>query len=169
MSDLPTNVTALDGIADTETRLTEDDHHALKLWLRMLACTNVIESEVRQRLKKEFAITLPRFDLMAQLQRSPEGLAMGELSRRMMVTGGNVTGIATALEAEGLIVREPDPNDRRVYRVRLTAAGRRSFARMAKSHETWIVELYAGLSDSEQGALSELLGKLKAHASNLQR
>ena len=169
MTELPVNLNALSDIPDSETRLTEEDHHALKLWLRMLACTNVIEAEVRQRLKKEFAITLPRFDLMAQLQRSPDGLAMGELSRRMMVTGGNVTGIATALESEGLIVREPDPKDRRVYRVRLSASGRRSFARMAKAHESWIIELYSGLSDEDQHHLSELLGRLKQHASGPQR
>ena len=88
-------------IADAETRLSEDDHDALRLWLRLLACTNVIETEVRQRLHREFGTTLPRFDFMAQLERVPDGLRMGELSRRMMVTGGNVTGIAAALEERG--------------------------------------------------------------------
>ena len=154
------------GQADAETRLTDDDHQALRLWLRMLACTNLIEGVVRERLKGEFAITLPRFDLMAQLQRSPAGLSMGELSQRLMVTGGNVTGIVAALEAEGLIVREPDAADRRVNRVRLTEAGRTSFERMAEAHEGWIINLYAGLSTEEQADLSELLGRLKAHASN---
>lgn len=149
---------------DTETRLTEGDHQALRLWLRLLACTNLIEGIVRERLKGEFAITLPRFDLMAQLQRSPAGLSMGELSQRLMVTGGNVTGIVAALEAEGLIVREPDPDDRRISRVRLTDAGETSFARMAKAHEQWIVNLFAGLTAQEQAGLSELLGRLKAHA-----
>ena len=155
------------GQADAETRLTDGDHQALRLWLRMLACTNLIEGVVRERLKSDFAITLPRFDLMAQLQRSPAGLSMGELSQRLMVTGGNVTGIVAALEAEGLIVREPDAADRRVNRVRLTEAGRTSFERMAEAHEDWIVDLYAGLSAEEQTNLSELLGRLKAHASNV--
>ena len=155
------------GQADAETRLTAGDHQALRLWLRMLACTNLIERVVRERLKSDFAITLPRFDLMAQLQRSPAGLSMGELSQRLMVTGGNVTGIVAALEAEGLIVREPDAADRRVNRVRLTAAGRTSFERMAKAHEDWIVDLYASLSAEEQTNLSELLGRLKGHASNV--
>ena len=155
------------GQADAETRLTDGDHQALRLWLRMLACTNLIEGVVRERLKGEFAITLPRFDLMAQLQRSPAGLSMGELSQRLMVTGGNVTGIVAALEAEGLIVREPDAADRRVNRVRLTEAGRTSFERMAEAHEDWIVDLYAGLAAEEQTNLSELLGRLKAHASNV--
>ena len=154
------------GQADAETRLTAGDHQALRLWLRMLACTNLIEGVVRERLKSDFAITLPRFDLMAQLQRSPAGLSMGELSQRLMVTGGNVTGIVAALEAEGLIVREPDAADRRVNRVHLTEAGRTSFERMAEAHEDWIIGLYAGLSVEEQANLSELLGRLKEHASN---
>lgn len=152
--------------ADIETRLTDGDHQALRLWLRMLACTNLIEGAVRERLKGEFAITLPRFDLMAQLQRSPRGLSMGELSQRLMVTGGNITGIVAALEAEGLIVREADPADRRVNRVRLTKTGRTSFERMAQAHEDWIIDLYAGLSAQEQARLSELLGRLKEHASD---
>ena len=133
----------------------------------MLACTNLIEGAVRERLKTEFAITLPRFDLMAQLQRCPAGLSMSELSQRLMVTGGNVTGIVAALEAEGLIAREPDAADRRVSRVRLTEAGRTSFERMAEAHEDWIIDLYAGLSAEEQADLSKLLGRLKAHASNV--
>ena len=149
---------------DTETRLTEGDHQALRLWLRLLACTNLIEGIVRERLKGEFAITLPRFDLMAQLQRSPAGLSMGELSQRLMVTGGNVTGIVAALEADGLIVREPDPDDRRISRVRLTDAGEAGFGHMAKAHEEWIVNLFAGLPAQEQANLSELLGLLKTHA-----
>ncbi len=149
---------------DKETGLMESDHQALRLWLRLLACTNVIESKVRERIKREFALTLPRFDLMAQLQRSAEGLSMGELSQRMMVTGGNVTGIVGTLEAEGAIVREPDAQDRRVFRVRLTKAGRTSFERMAKAHETWIVELFTGLCEREQVRLGDLLGKLKLSA-----
>ena len=99
--------------SDTETRATSDDHQALRLWLRMLACTNLIEGEVRSRLRQQFDITLPRFDLMAQLERVPGGLKMGELSKRMMVTGGNVTGITDQLVAEGLVVREDNPADRR--------------------------------------------------------
>ncbi len=152
--------------ADMETRLTDGDHQALRLWLRMLACTNLIEGVVRERLKGEFAITLPRFDLMAQLQRSSAGLSMGELSQRLMVTGGNITGIVAALESEGLIDRAPDPADRRINRVRLTAAGEASFEHMAKAHEKWIINLYAGLSAQEQADLSELLGRLKGRAAN---
>src|SRR5262245_61627719 len=96
---------------DAETRAHDDHHVSLRLWLRLLACTNRIEGRVRQGLQTRFATTLPRFDLMAQLERSPEGLRMSELSRRMMVTGGNVTGVTDGLEKDGLVVREVDESD----------------------------------------------------------
>jgi DNA-binding MarR family transcriptional regulator len=105
---------------DTETRATSEHAPDLRLWLRTLACTNLIENHIRSKLRAEFGITLPRFDLMAQLERSPQGLKMGELSKRMMVTGGNVTGITDQLVAEGLVVREDSPRDRRAYIVKLT-------------------------------------------------
>jgi DNA-binding MarR family transcriptional regulator len=146
---------------DLETRASDEHHQALKLWLRLLACTTKIESEVRARLRAEFDTTLPRFDLMAQLERAPAGLTMSELSRRLMVTGGNVTGITDMLEQEGLVARVDHPTDRRAYTVKLTAAGRRQFARMAAAHEGWIVALLAGLSADEQERMYALLAKLK--------
>jgi DNA-binding MarR family transcriptional regulator len=148
---------------DAETRATSDHHDALRLWLRLLATTNLIEAHVRRMLQDRFATTLPRFDLMAQLERVPDGLKMGELSRRMMVTGGNVTGITDLLEREGLVTRIGDPDDRRALRVRLTAAGRRSFRAMAAAHERWIVEAFAPLDPDELGRLAGLLGRLKSH------
>lgn len=149
--------------ADAETRVTRDDHEVLRLWLRLLATTNLIEGRIRRRLQDRFTTTLPRFDLMSQLDRAPDGLKMGELSRRMMVTGGNVTGITDGLEAEGLVARIPDPEDRRALRVRLTTAGRRAFRLMASEHEGWIVDLFAGLESEQRAMLSDLLGRLKLH------
>jgi DNA-binding MarR family transcriptional regulator len=151
--------------ADVETRARPDDHQSLRLWLRLLACTNLIETEVRQRLKAGYATTLPRFDLMAQLDRAEDGLKMGELSQRMMVTGGNVTGITDMLEKEQLVAREPDPTDRRAYRVRLTREGRRQFRRMAAEHERWVIGLMAGLSRRQRDQLVDLLGVLKSELS----
>ncbi len=147
---------------DHETRATADHHDSLRLWLRLLSCTNLIEARVRQSLQSRFGTTLPRFDLMAQLERAPGGLKMGDLSRRMMVTGGNVTGITDLLENDGLVVREPDPADRRAYRVKLTKDGRRQFARMAAEHERWIVEMFDGLGSREQQELARLLSRLKS-------
>ena len=146
---------------DVETRLTDEHHQSLKLWLRMLSCATLIETEIRSRLRAEFGITLPRFDLMAQLDRHPAGLRMGELSRRLMVTGGNVTGITDQLEQEGLVVRAPVADDRRAYSVKLTPAGRRAFNRMASVHEGWITELMDGLDGNEKSTLIALLSKMK--------
>lgn len=156
----------LNDYADIETRLHNEHHQALKLWLRLLACTNKIEAEIRRRLRVEFNTTLPRFDLMAQLERSPDGLKMSDLSERLMVTGGNVTGITDQLEKEGLVVREPDPNDRRAYTVKLTRVGSKLFDRMAAVHEQWVIELFAGLTAREKDDAYGLLTKLKRDIGN---
>jgi DNA-binding MarR family transcriptional regulator len=144
-----------------DTRLTDDHHESLRLWLRLLTCTHLVETHVRKALAKEFKTTLPRFDLMAQLERTPHGLQMGELSRRMLVTGGNVTGIVDQLERGGLLVRTQDPADRRAYLVKLTKEGRRLFAQMAAEHETWIVKLFSGIPKREQRALHDSLSRLR--------
>jgi DNA-binding MarR family transcriptional regulator len=152
---------------DIESRVNADHHQALKLWLRLLACTTRVETTIRNRLRNEFATTLPRFDLLAQLERHPEGLTMGELSQRLMVTGGNVTGITDQLEAEGLVLRAEHPGDRRAYAVRLTPAGRRQFRRMATTHERWIVELFAGWTPTQKNQVQALLGTLKEHLATI--
>ena len=146
---------------DRESRASRADHEALRLWLRLLTCTSLMEASVRAELRRDFDCTLPRFDLMAQLERNPDGLRMGELSKRLMVTGGNVTGITDQLVREGLVTREAPPDDRRAFVVRLTSAGRKSFLRMAESHESWVVRLVSGLSAPERKQLFELLAKLK--------
>ncbi|HEV7715107.1 MAG TPA: MarR family transcriptional regulator [Steroidobacteraceae bacterium] len=146
---------------DAETRIHDDHHMSLRLWLRLLACTNQVENRIRQNLQAKFATTLPRFDLMAQLERAKDGLRMSELSQRMMVTGGNVTGITDGLEKEGLVTREVDATDRRVFRVKLTAEGQRQFGRMASEHEQWVIELFGGLSTKQKNLLLESLGELK--------
>jgi DNA-binding MarR family transcriptional regulator len=149
---------------DREFIARSDDQRALRIWLRLLTCTQLIERQVRSRLREQFATTLPRFDLMAQLARHPEGLKMNELSRMLMVTGGNVTAIVDQLEGEGLVERVDEPADRRAFRIHLTRAGERSFAEMARAHEEWIVGLLAGMTKREQDELLRLLAKVKQHA-----
>lgn len=146
---------------DMESRLTDDHHQSLRLWLRMLSCTTRIENEIRSRLRTTFDITLPRFDLMAQLERHPEGLRMGELSKRMMVTGGNITGITDQLERELLVVRVQDVNDRRASAVKLTAAGRAAFNEMAAVHERWIEEMLADVATEDKATMIALLSTMK--------
>ena len=119
---------------------------------------------MRSRLRSQFDTTLPRFDLMAQLERHREGLKMNELSRLLMVTGGNVTAIVDQLEKEGLVERLDEPADRRAFRIRLTKSGERTFIEMARAHEEWVVELLAGLSRRDQEELLRLLARVKENA-----
>jgi DNA-binding MarR family transcriptional regulator len=151
-------------LTDRETIARAGDHRALRIWLRLLTCTQLIERRVRSRLREQFATTLPRFDLMAQLERHPVGLKMNELSRLLMVTGGNVTAIVDQLEKEGLVERVDEPADRRAFRIHLTRGGEKTFAEMARAHEDWVVELLAGMSRREQDELLRLLAKVKQHA-----
>ena len=147
-----------------------EKHHEqseLRVWLRLLTCTTLIENQVSSRLRSEFDTTLPRFDLMAQLARSPDGLGMSELSQRMMVSGGNVTGITDNLERDGLVERVTIPEDRRARKVRLTEKGQTVFQEMAETHATWIDSLLSGLTEQEQQQLYALLGKLKQHMREL--
>ncbi|MEO8754074.1 MAG: MarR family transcriptional regulator [Casimicrobiaceae bacterium] len=148
---------------DRESRASDDHHASLRLWLRLLTCTLMIERRVRAALREEFAITLPRFDLMAQLERHPQGLKMGELTRRLMVTGGNVTGLTKQLVEEGLVERQPIPGDRRAHAVRLMAKGKRAFDAMAAAHERWLIGMLAGVPAGERARLFALLGDLKTN------
>ena len=149
---------------DREFIARRGDHSALRIWLRLLTCTQLIERRVRSGLREAFATTLPRFDLMAQLERHREGLKMNELSRLLMVTGGNITAIVDQLEKEGQVERLDDSADRRAFRIRLTRSGEKSFTEMARAHEQWVVELLGGLSRKEHDELLKLLAKLKQHA-----
>ena len=152
---------------DAETKVTErpGDHESeLRLWLRLLTCTTLIEGEIRRRLRQEFDVTLPRFDLMAQLDKAPNGMTLGELSQRMMVSNGNVTGLSERLVSAGLLDRRQSPNDRRAQLVSLTPEGRRVFRAMARAHEGWIAEMFAELAPSDMDALMRLLARTKASA-----
>lgn len=144
------------------TRPADDaEHDALRLWLRLFTCSTMISQHVNSALKREFGSSLPRFDLLAQLDRVPDGLRMGELSERTLTTGGNVTWLVRALEGDGLVTRRVADDDRRAAIVRLTPAGRRHFAMMARAHERWITSLFSTLSPTDRKTLHGLLGAVK--------
>ncbi len=145
-----------------EARAVSDDHVALKLWLRLLASSTQIETEIRQRLRQRFGITLSRFDYLAQLHRHPQGLRMNLLSRYLMVTGGSVTGLTDELAREGLVQRDSASDDRRATLVRLTPQGRSSFEAMASEHEAWLVDLLGDMSAADRQQLYALLGRLRS-------
>ena len=156
------------GSIGLEGRVASDDHQSLKVWLRLLSCSTQVETEIRKRLRAEFGMTLARFDYLAQLQRHKGGLRMNALSRYLMVTGGNVTGLTDELEKEGLVDRVAEPDDRRSFRVSLTRKGERLFEKIAAVHETWVVSIFAGMSLPQKAQLHDLLGRLRVQLAEIQ-
>jgi DNA-binding MarR family transcriptional regulator len=142
------------------------EHHRdeLRLWLRLLTCTNLIEGAVRRRLRERFDVTLPRFDLMAQLDRAPDGMTLSDVSKRMMVSNGNVTGLVERLVESGHVDRRASAQDRRAQVIRLTCAGRAAFRVMAAEHEAWIADLFGDLTKGERADLMRLLARTKLSA-----
>ncbi len=154
-------------ILDSETKaaeLPEDHGNELRLWLRLLTCATLIEGEVRRRLRERFHVTMPRFDLMAQLDKAPGGMTLSNVSKRMMVSNGNVTGLVERLVESGHIDRRTSETDRRVQVIRLTRLGRAEFRKMAQDHEGWIAEMFADLTEKDVRELMRLLAKAKTSA-----
>lgn len=154
-------------ILDSETKaaeLPEDHGNELRLWLRLLTCATLIEGEVRRRLRERFHVTMPRFDLMAQLDKAPGGMTLSDVSKRMMVSNGNVTGLVERLVESGHIDRRTSETDRRVQVIRLTKLGRAEFRKMAQDHEGWIAEMFADLTEKDVRELMRLLAKAKTSA-----
>src|ERR1700732_5554485 len=139
------------------SRREADSKARLRLWIRLLRASRLIESVARERLKSQFNATLPRFDVMAALYRKPGGMLMSEISRFLLVSNGNVTAIVDRLAADGLVVRAQRDGDRRTSFVRLTAKGRAAFAEMSAAHEAWIDRLLGGVTARAAGQLSAKL------------
>jgi len=143
----------------------DDSAASLRSWLRLLDCSTLVENEVRRRLHGQFQTTLPRFDVLAQLELAQRdrvpGLTMSELSRRLMVTNGNLTARVERLAQEKLIRRATSASDKRMSIISLTPAGKRTLDAMTPVHRKWIAEMFAGLSAEEHDQLYALLGKLR--------
>jgi len=144
----------------------DDDRARLRLWLRMLRTTRAIERELRERLAAAFDTTLPRFDVMAALDRAPEGMMMSELSRFLLVSNGNVTGIVERLVADGLVIRSARDGDRRAAIVRLSETGRTAFAAMAAAHARWIEDLLGPIAPDEARATTATLAAFRSNWEN---
>ena len=150
---------------DAETKVAERPHDhkdELRLWLRLFTCKEMIESEVRRRLRDTFEVTLPRFDLMAQLDRTPAGMTLSALSKRMMVSNGNLTGLVDRLVESGHLERRVSKTDRRSQVISLTRLGRAEFRQMASVHEGWVADFFADLTKKEREGLMALLARTKA-------
>ena len=148
---------------ERQDEVSSDIQLDLRTWLKLLTCTTLIGGELRRQLREQFEFTLPRFDMLAQLDREPGGLVLTELSKRLMVSPGNVTPIMNRLLEEGYITRATSSLDRRVQIVCLTAEGRKKFRRMAKKHGQWVNAMMGGLELEERRALSGLLDRLKGN------
>ena len=149
---------------DAETKIADgpDDHHdELRLWLRLFSVTRLIENDVRSKLQSQFDVTFPRFDILSQLYRVPDGLILGELSQRLMVSPGNITSVIKRLIEDGMIVRNQNPDDRRENIVQMTPEGRDKFAQMAEANEAWIRNLTKDMAPADIRSLQALLQKLK--------
>ena len=146
-----------------EDRLAKIPHdkEGLRSWLRLISCTQLVEQEMKTMLRDKFDTTLPRFEFMAALDRVPDGITMGELSRWLMVTKGNITGIAERLSEDGFISREPTPTDRRSFCVTLTTVGRTEYKRMEAEYEALLEEIFADLTLEDTDMFMGLLAKLK--------
>jgi DNA-binding MarR family transcriptional regulator len=147
----------------TAPGISRDSKERLRLWIRLLRASRTIEAELRERLKKDFDTTLPRFDVMAALFRCPEGMLMSDLSRFLLVSNGNVTGIVDRLVSEGLVSRSRRNGDRRTSMVRLTDAGIRQFETMASAHEGWIGELLGSVGEDETRRLAAMLKSFRSN------
>jgi len=143
--------------ADTNTNVSK---MRLRLWITMLQASRPIEAEIRDRLRREYDVTLPQFDVMAALWRKPKGMMMSQLSRYLMVSNGNVTGIVDRLVKDGLVIRSQRDGDRRSWIICLTGTGSANFEEMAKAHERWINELLGGYDLQEAEMISAGLTQL---------
>jgi DNA-binding MarR family transcriptional regulator len=146
---------------DNHTTDISRSKQSLRVWLKLLGSTNHVASKVRERLRVDFATTLPRFDVLAELSRRPNGVTMGELSSMLMVSNGNLTGLAKRLQNDGLILRSPMPTDKRTHILFITSKGRTAFKAMALQHEKWVEALFSDLADKDITALLTILSKIK--------
>ncbi len=142
-------------------------HIELRLWLRLLSCTTLIEKIIKSKLRQEFGTSLARFDILSQLERFPDGLTMSGLSRHLMVSNGAITALAEKLTRENLISREEHPDDKRTVILRLTDQGRTTFLKMAKRHEEWVISLLGDMSHDAQAELLRSLVLLKRRLSGI--
>jgi len=150
-------------LVETESRAEDgaDNRDQIRLWLRLLTCTTLIGTELRRQFREEFDFTMPRFDVLAQLDREPGGLVLGELPKRLMVSAGNLTPIVDRLVEDGYITRTPSPLDRRVQIICMTTEGRKAFRRMARKHGLWLAAVLQDFPRDRLQGLTEQLDLLK--------
>ena len=156
-------------IVDQRLEHIPHEKEGLRLWLRIVSCTQMVEQEIRTMLRVKFDMTLPRFELLSALDRVVDGLTMSELSRWLMVSKGNVTGIAERLSEDGFIVREPTPTDRRSFMVTMTEKGKTAYKEMELEYEKLLDKLFDDLTLDDSDMFAGMLAKIKESVEELGR
>ncbi len=134
----------------------------VRVLVRLLSCSTTIEKRLRRRFVDQFNTTLPRFDVLATLDRFPDGISMGDLSNALLVSNGNVTVVVKQLEADGFVRSNVAENDRRRFIVMLTPQGREHFRMLVEAHNGWIERMFEGMPEGDLKQLFALLAKLKS-------
>ncbi|HVS53902.1 MAG TPA: MarR family transcriptional regulator [Opitutaceae bacterium] len=117
-----------------------------------------------QRLFRPLGLTGAQFNVLNILADEREGMSQRELGDRLVVDRSNVTGLLDRLEKAGLVQRRDHPGDRRVYRVSLTPAGRRLWARAQPRYLDVLAQVTRGLTAAEMRACLGALQHLEAAA-----
>ncbi len=150
----------------SKEQAVEHSKDAFRTWLRLLSCETVIEQQLRTLLRQNFSVTLPQFDVLSELERAGDPLTMSQLSKELMVSNGNVTGVIDRLEKTEFVKRVRAEHDRRIQFIELTAKGRKEFNRMASRHERWVADLLSELSMTDMNQLQDLLLKARQSVSS---
>lgn len=138
-----------------------------RLWLQLMTCSSLIETEIRRRLRARFDITPARFDLLAQLAQSKTSMALSDVSKQMMVSQSNITSLTNHLIRSGHIRRTTSPTDRRVQIITLTALGRSAFRKMAAQRTKWVAELFANIPAKNRATLTTNLAVIQQSVANV--
>ena len=163
---LPLHLITMKTKEKSKAQAAEHSKESLRTWLRLLSCETVIEQQLRTLLRQNFSVTLPQFDVLSELERAGDPLTMSQLSKELMVSNGNVTGVIDRLEKTGFVKRVRAEHDRRIQYIELTTRGRKEFTRMASRHERWVAELLSNLSMTEMNQLQDLLLRARESVSD---
>ena len=138
---------------------------SIRTWLRLLSCENMIEQYIRSKFRENFKVTLPQFDALSELEHASDKLTMSQLSKELVVSNGNITGVIDRLEKSGLVKRTRPDHDGRIQFIELTETGAREFKHMARHHERWLEELFAEVPVTDLSGLQNSLLRMRESVS----
>ncbi|GKQ49696.1 MarR family winged helix-turn-helix transcriptional regulator [Bradyrhizobium sp. Ce-3] len=137
-----------------------------RLWLQLLSLHGELFASLNSMLSSEFGLSLAKFDVLAQLDRYRDGLALGQLSQNLKVSGGNVSGLVQRLLADDLISKQMSSEDRRSFIVRLTPKGEALFRKAADVHKRQLSERLENIPAQELETALSVLRSLSSKLGN---